>query len=84
MGKSDWSDVFVSAFILIALALMTIKAWIKVIEAISTKKHGEGNSNDPSLLPYIGFAVFVTILTIFILSMIQKFSNINLERKQRI
>jgi uncharacterized membrane protein YidH (DUF202 family) len=81
MGKSDWSDVFVSAFVLIALALMTISAWIKVINAVSTKKFGEGDPNDPSLLPYIGLAIFVTILTIFVLFMIQQFSGINLERQ---
>ena len=80
MGNSGWSNVFFSAFVLIALSLMTISAWIKVIQAISTKKYGDENSNDPSLLPYIGLAVFVTILTIFILFMIQQFSNINLER----
>ena len=80
MGESGCSNVFFSAFVLIALALMTISAWIKVIQAISTKKHGDENSNDPSLLPYIGLAVFVTILTIFILVLIQQFSNINIER----
>ena len=81
MGDSDWSDVFVSAFVLIALAMMTIFAWIKVVKTVSTKEFGEGDPNNPSLLPYIGLAVFVTILTIFILFMIQHFSNINLDRK---
>ena len=80
MGDSDWSDVFVSAFVLVSLAMLTISAWIKVIQAFSTKKFGEGDPNDPSLLPYVGLAVFVTILTLFVLFLIQQFSNINLEK----
>lgn len=84
MGKSDWSDVFVSAFVLITLALMTISAWIKVVEAVSTKKSGEEDPNGPSLLPYVGLAIFVTVLTIFVLFMIQQFSDVNLEKRNSV
>ena len=80
MSESDWSDVFVSAFVLIALAFMTITAWIKVTKAVSGKFSGDGDPNDPSLLPYIGLAIFVTLLSLFILFFVHKFSKINLER----
>ena len=80
MSESDWSDVFFSAFVLIALALMTITAWIKVTKVVSDKFFSGGDPDDPSLLPYIGMAIFVTLLSLFILFFVHRFSKINLER----
>jgi hypothetical protein len=80
MADKDWTDVFVSGFVVIALAFMTISAWIKVSKAVSVKLYGESDPNDPSLLPYVVAAVVLTVFSLFLIFYIQKFTNINLNR----
>ncbi len=78
MSDADWSDVFFSAFILIALALMTIKAWILVSKAVSVKIFGAGDPNNPSLIPYIVAAIFISAISLIIVASIHNLSSINL------
>ena len=83
MSESDWSDVFFSSFVMIALAFMTITAWIKVSKAVSVKLYGEGDPNDPSLLPYIAAAIFISALSLIIVASIHNLSSVNLQLPAR-
>jgi len=83
MSDADWSDVFFSAFVLIALALMTITAWIKVSKAVSVKIWGEGDPNNPSLLPYIAAAIFISALSLITVASIHNLSSVDLQLPPR-
>ena len=83
MSDSDWSDVFFSAFVLVALAMMTIKAWTMVAATVAAN-HSKGGSNSPSLLPYIAVAIFITILSLIIVASIHNLSSINLQLPVRL
>jgi hypothetical protein len=79
MSDTDWSDVFFSAFVMIALVMMTITAWIKVSQAVSVKIWGEGDPKNPSLIPYIAVAIFISALSLIIVASIHNLSSINLQ-----
>ncbi len=83
MSESDWSDVFFSSFVMIALAFMTITAWIKVSKAVSVKLFGESDPNNPSLLPYIVAAIFISALSLIIVASIHNLSSVNLQLPAR-
>ena len=78
MSDSDWLDIFVGVFVLIALVMMTIKAWIRVALTASAKS-SKGDPNNPSLLPYIAGAIFISALSLIIVASIHNLSSINLQ-----
>ena len=84
MSDSDWSDIFVSCFVIIALAGITISAWIQVTKAVSLKLFGESDPNNPSLLPYVAAAIFITLVSLITIFCVHKFTTINLEKSDAV
>ena len=77
-SESDWLDIFVGVFVLLALVMMTIKAWIRVVSTAAAKS-SEGDPTNPSLLPYIAGAIFISALSLIILVSIHNLTSVNLQ-----
>ena len=75
-----WLDIFVGGFVLIALAFITVNAWIMVFKTESIKIFGPSDPNEPpSVLPYLAAAIFISVISLIIVAYVHNLTTINLQ-----
>nr|QBK85975.1 MAG: hypothetical protein LCMAC101_05700 [Marseillevirus LCMAC101] len=78
-----WLDVFVGGFVVIALAFMIISAWVRVSKTVSAKYFGPSDPKNPSVLPYVIAAVFITIVSLIVIAYVHNLTTIDLKLPPR-